>query len=264
MQFIDTHCHLQFEVFHSDTAECVRRSIDAGVKRIVVPGVSVESSALALQLASRFPDTVSAAIGIHPYELKSAINPYDEVSRLKTFISRSVVAIGECGLDYHPYRLDHADGKKSQQLELFKAQLILAQVHQLPVILHCRNAFDDLFTCLDEVPLSAGGVLHCFSGGLQDIRMAIARNLMIGIDGNLTYDRHLQRILPHIPLDALVFETDSPNLTPHPFRGKRNEPKNLTVIATYAADLLGIDLGTLAAATTRNASTLFRFPASSL
>jgi TatD DNase family protein len=252
---IDTHCHLNFNVYDGDRTDVINNAKKAGISRIITPGVNYESNLRSLSLADDQPDFIYPAIGFHPYESKD--NP--EVRTLKKMISKKVIAIGECGLDYHLYSDEPAAGKKEVQKILFMEQAALAIHYDLPLIIHCRNAFPDLFTALDGLPKMPRGVVHCFSGGLQDARMAIERGLFIGIDGNITFSKHLQQILPVIPVDRLLLETDSPYLTPIPHRGKRNEPKYLIHSAKFIAGLYEKTVETISELTDSNAFRLFHF-----
>ena len=261
--FIDTHCHLQFEQFNQDRAMVIGNAKKAGVKKIIVPGVDLLSSNLAVNLAVQYPDVVFASVGFHPYE--ASHNPdIDYVKKLLTSsrnpkleTRNSIIAIGEIGLDYHLFKGEKAAGKKQEQKILFEEQIQLALNHNLPVIMHCRDAYEDFFDVLDSLPQMPRGVVHCFSGGLQELRFAQARNLYVGIDGNVTYSKQLQVIVPHIPLSMLLLETDSPYLTPIPHRGLRNEPKYIPLIARCIAKLTDQDTDTVETQTTQNAQTLF-------
>lgn len=250
--FIDTHCHLTFPDFDGDRMMVLGNAKKAGVKKIINPSVDPASSRAAVDLARKHPGEVFAAVGIHPYEAQRLQNA-DSLIPLLT----SVVAIGECGLDYHQYKGEAAEGKKQKQRILFEEQLRLALAHDLPVIMHCRDAYEDFFSVLDGLPSMPKGVVHCFSGGLQELRMAIERNLYLGIDGNVTYSKHLALVVPQISLDRLLLETDAPYLTPIPHRGKRNEPKYIPLVARAIADLKKISVREVADATTRNTHVLF-------
>ncbi len=173
--------------------------------------------------------------------------------------SSNIVAIGECGLDYHQYKGENALGKKENQKRLFDEHLRLAIKHHLPVIMHCRDAYEDFFSVIDSLPSLPRGVIHCFSGGLEDLRLSQERNFFIGIDGNVTYSKQLAVIVPQIPLTSLLLETDAPYLTPVPHRGQRNEPKYIPLIAHTIAELLHLDLAAVEQVTTANAHSLFQF-----
>jgi len=255
--YIDTHCHLNFSEFDTDRAMVIGNAKKASVKKIIVPGVDYASSRSAVLLAKNNPGSIYAAAGYHPYEAPHNPDP----AGLKSFVSahiHEIAAIGEIGLDYHKYKGEIASGKKEVQQILLKEQMLIALEYDLPVILHCREAFRDLFLLFSTLPRIPRGVLHCFSGGLQDIRTAEKLGLYIGIDGNVTYSRHLSMILSHIPLSMLLLETDAPNLTPEPYRGTRNEPKYIPRIARYIADCMKKPMQEIKKATTENACSLFR------
>lgn len=255
--FIDTHCHLQFKDFDEDRAMVIGNAKKAGVKQFIVPGVNISSSHHALELAQQHPGVVFASLGIHPYEADH--NP-DILNLEKLLLSsrQATVAIGEIGLDYHLYKDEKATGKKDKQKRLFEKQLDLALTYNLLVIMHCRDAFEDFFDVLDSLPKLPKGVIHCFSGGLQELRFAQKRNLLIGVDGNLTYSKNLQTIIPHVPLSMILLETDAPYLTPLPHRGERNEPKYIPLIAKTIAVAQDIAVSEVAKQTTANAHTLFQ------
>jgi TatD DNase family protein len=252
---IDTHCHLNFKIYDQDRLDVISNAKKAGVKKFIVPGVEYYSNIKSIELSTQFPEVIYPAIGFHPYETSN--NP--DVYILEKLLTKQITAIGECGLDYHIYGDEPAFGKKSTQITLFQDQLKIALKYNLPVIIHCRDAFADIFNVLDSLPQMPQGVIHCFSGGLQDVRMANQRNLFIGIDGNITFSKHLQQIIPEIPLNYLLLETDSPNLTPIPHRGIRNEPKHLIDSAKFISKLLKIDLDSLKKQTSLNAFSLFHF-----
>lgn len=246
--FIDTHCHLTFAEYDADRAIIIGNAKKAGVKQCVCPGVDLFSSGQAVLLAQKNPGVVYAAVGFHPYEAQQ--NPV--VADLPV---DHAVAIGEIGLDYHQYKGESAGGKKQNQNILFEEQLQLARTHNLPVIMHCRDAFEDFFTLYDSYPVQ--GVIHCFSGGLQEVRMAKERGLLIGLDGNITYSKQLQAVIPDIPLSMLLLETDAPYLTPTPHRGTRNEPKYIPLVAAEIARLQNTDVHLVERKTTDNAKNLF-------
>lgn len=246
--FIDTHCHLNFPQYNEDRAMVIGNAKKANVKKFINPGVDLYSTRHAIDLAQKNPGVIFASAGFHPYEAQH--NP--DVSQLPT---HNIIAVGEIGLDYHQYKGEQALGKKDNQKRLFAEQLELAVKLDLPVILHCREAFDDFFSVLDL--FHPRGVIHCFGGGLQDVRMAKARNLFIGIDGNVTYSKQLELIVPEIPLTMLLLETDAPFLTPVPHRGSRNEPKYIPLIAKKIAELQKINVKKIEVITTRNAVQLF-------
>lgn len=252
--YIDTHTHLNFPQFDDDREMVIGNAKKAGVKQFIIPSVDHISSVTAVNFANKHPGVIFASVGYHPYE--AVKNP--NVSYLESLIkTNQVIAIGECGLDYHLYKGEMAAGRKDVQRRLFEEQLSLALKHDLPVIIHCRDAFEDLFTILASLSRVPKGVIHCFSGGLQDIRLIQDLGLYIGIDGNVTYSKHLGNIVPHIPTNRLLLETDAPYLTPVPHRGERNEPKYVPLIAKKIAELQNKPVEKIMEETTINAKALF-------
>ncbi len=254
--YIDTHCHLNFPQYDADQAMVIGNAKKAGVKQFINSGVDLYSSKQAIELTQKHPGVIFAAVGIHPYEAQH--DP--EVSALYKLYNdyeNNIVAVGECGLDYHQYKGEAALGKKDKQKQLFAAQLELALKYDLPVIFHCRDGFDDFFDVLDTLPSQPKGVIHCFSGGLQEVRQAQNRGFFVGFDGNITYSKHLQSIIPQIPVSMILLETDAPYLTPVPHRGTRNEPKYIPLIAQKIAELQAVSTKEIEKMTTINAQTLF-------
>jgi TatD DNase family protein len=251
--YIDTHCHLTFPEFDDDRTTIIGNAKKAGVKQFIIPGASIGSSYKAVTFARSQNGNVFSAVGAHPYETKD----FPEVRELEKMIGDTVVAIGECGLDYHAYKGFPAVGKKEDQKQLFDEQLRLALKYHLPVIIHCRDAFGDIFDVLDSLPTMPKGVFHCFCGGPDDVKHVIQRGLYFGIDGNVTYSKQHAITVPLIPISSLLLETDAPYLSPTPHRGERNEPKYIPLIAQKIAELKGCLVKEIEDQTTRNAQDLF-------
>jgi TatD DNase family protein len=251
--YIDTHCHLTFPDFDEDRITILGNAKKAGVKKFIIPSISIPTSQKALLFANTKQENVFAAIGCHPYDVKN----YPDTRTLEHMIGDNVVAIGECGLDYHAYKGYPAVGKKDEQKQLFEEQLLLALRHNLPVIIHCREAFNDIFDVLDGLPSMPKGVFHCFGGGPDDIKQVEKRGFYFGVDGNITYSKQLALTIPLIPLHKLLLETDSPLLPPVPHRGERNEPKYLPLIAKMVATLKGCSVLEVENQTTINAERVF-------
>lgn len=269
---IDTHCHLNFKVFDTDLDNVVRRSVESGVERIIIPGTDMDSSKKAVEIAQQFP-TCFAAVGIHPHHArdKDLIVNDDLQTQLTRLMDKDkVVAVGEVGMDYYYYRktkykdMSVTDKLKEKQKKLFELQLHLAQELHLPIIIHCREAFPDLLEIIDNFIATSGwkphGVFHCFGGGKKHARHVLDMGFYIGFDGNLTYDQNLPYIASEVPIEKILVETDSPFLTPIPFRGQRNEPKNLPIVVAEIAKLKGIDQKVVVQQTTQNARNLFSLP----
>jgi TatD DNase family protein len=256
--FIDTHCHLNFQNYDNDYLSVINNAQKSKVMKIIVPGVDLSTSFKAVELTQQNHQIIYASIGFHPYE--SEHDPH--ISDLENIIKhhqKSVIAIGECGLDYHLFKEEIAQGKKDHQKKLFSDHLQLANKYNLPVIMHVRDAWDDFFDVIDSMEKIPFGVIHCFSGGLRHINLAQQRKLYIGLDGNITYSHQLQSIIPQIPPEMMLLETDSPNLSPIPYRGTRNEPKHIPLIAQQIALLSNIQLAIIEQITTQNAVDLFHF-----
>ena len=258
----DTHCHLDLARFDEDREAVVERAREAGVERILVPGLDLESSREVVKLAERF-DLVYAAVGVHPNSSKSWMEAaLDELRALAGH--EKVVAIGEIGLDYYWDRapIEH-------QKMVFSAQLALAAELKLPVVVHNRESSDDVVDMLvswqadlaeSGNPLAARpGVMHSFSAGQKHAEQILPAGFFIGITGPVTFKnaQQLHDLVPRLRLDRLMLETDAPFLTPHPHRGKRNEPAYVRDTALRLADARGETGEALAAATTANARTLF-------
>jgi TatD DNase family protein len=246
----DTHCHLNHPDLASDLAQVWNRAQEAGVRVAIVVGYDLASSQTALQVAAQLHGCW-ASVGIHPH---SAIEcTADALLRVREMASQpQVVAMGEIGLDYYRDR-----SPKGVQQRAFEEQLALASELRLPVIIHCRDAYDDLLHILSRYSLR--GVLHCFSGERRHAQRAVDMGWYLGIGGVVTFkNAHtLREIVQQVPLQHLLLETDAPYLAPMPYRGKRNEPAYLPLIAQTAAALKDVPLEVLSIATTENARSLF-------
>lgn len=261
LTLIDTHCHLDFDAFDADRSDVIQRAIAGGVATMLNPSVDLENSKSVVALAE-VNEAVYAAVGLHPNDSMGwAEDSANEIRQLAT--SKKVVAIGEIGLDYY---WDKAP--KDVQKTVLRKQLELAGELDLPVIVHNREAGEDVLAMLLAwqaeltTPLAERpGVLHSFSGDREMAEKAIEANFCIGLTGPLTFKKakDLQALATDLPLDKILIETDSPFLTPHPERGQRNEPTKVRRVADKLAELKGVSIDEVAAATTANAQRLFRF-----
>ncbi len=264
----DTHCHLDSEAFNADRAAVIQRALSAGVGRMLAPGVSMESSADCLRIASE-NQAVFAAVGVHPTD--GGPLDGDWLQRLRELALRPrVVAIGEVGLDYYWM---HGSEEQARQREILKEQLRLASELSKPVVLHCRERGDaEHGPCMDDLlgilagwlrerPSSGAhpGVLHSFSGGLEAARQAIELGFLIGVTGPITYKNAGPRreLIAALPLNCLLIETDSPYLAPQPHRGQRNEPAYVAHIADKIAAVQSRKLEEVVAVTAESAASLF-------
>jgi TatD DNase family protein len=263
--YTDTHCHLDFERFDSDRESVLKRAWKAGLVWILNPAIDLETGQAAIVLAQAYPGKISAAVGIHPNygspwtaEILPALR--------QQAANPGVVAIGEIGLDYYRQHTPH-----DQQKMMFRAQLDLAAELNLPVIIHNRESTRDLLAILSEWhtrlaeeghPLAdRPGVLHSYSADLEAAGEAIAMNFYLGITGPVTFKNAPDRkaVVRNLPLDHLLLETDAPFLTPHPHRGKRNQPAYIPLIAEEIARLHNTSPKEVAEITTANAKKLFNW-----
>ncbi len=254
----DTHCHLMDEQFDDDLEDVIQRANDAGICRIVVPGVDVETSRKAIAIAQRFKG-VYAAVGIHPEAAKGvATNAFDEIRRLASH--PKVVAVGEIGLDYY------WDATfRNEQQHVMATQIEIAKECNLPVIIHNREATADTIAVLrDTGAFAVRGVMHCFADSYETACSCIEMGFFISFGGPLTFKnaRQVHEVAPKIPDDALLIETDAPYLAPHPYRGKRNEPGFIRLVAESLSKMKGFSLEQTMDLTTENAHALFRKAAS--
>lgn len=244
------------DAFADDLGEVLKRAILACVDRIVTIGIDLPSSEKAITLAERYPQ-LSAAIGVHPHDVEGLKdNDYGRLEKLYVDHSQTIVGFGEIGLDYYKNYADPAEQRKH-----FTRQLDLAHELKLPVIIHNRDADDDILSILSQArPLEHGGIMHCFSGDLAFARRIIDLGMLISIPGVITFKNShtLRDVVKNIPLDSMVIETDGPFLAPHPYRGKRNEPSYVVLTAQKIAEIRETDLPVIAGQTTANAEKLFQ------
>ena len=255
-ELFDTHAHLHFPDFTSDLPDVLARARAAGVSRMVTIGTDVATSQAAIAIASREAD-VWAAVGIHPHDAGDA----DEAAfaEIATLARQSrVVAVGEIGLDFFR-NLSPRDAQE----RVFRRLLALGRDVGKPVLIHCRDAHEDVLRILAEEHVGEiGGIMHCFSGDVAIARRCLDLGLLISLAGPVTYPnaRALPDVARLVPVDRLVIETDCPFLPPQGYRGKRNEPSYLALTATRVAELRGEPLEALAARLSDNARRLFKIP----
>lgn len=259
---IDTHCHLDYiqrQEDHpegaagTDPAQVLERAKAAGVEFLVNPSVTPARFAEIIALAERF-ENVYAAVAVHPTDVTDILENNRWLEEIEALLAHpKVVAIGETGLDYY-WDTTHADLQK----RCFKGLLELGRKHNLPVIVHDREAHDDVAQMIDEVP-GVRGIMHCFSGDAAFARRMIEKNFYISFAGNVTFKKaeNLHEAARETPLEWILVETDSPFLSPLPFRGKPNEPARVKHVVEKIAELKGISYEEVAEATTRNARNVF-------
>ena len=249
----DTHVHLNAEQFKDDLSEVVERAIEAKVERMVVVGFDRPTIEKAMELIEMY-DFIYASVGWHPVD---AIDMTDEDLEWIEELSAhpKVVALGEMGLDYHWDK-----SPKEIQQDVLRRQIRLAKKVKMPIIIHNRDATEDLLSILKEEGANeVGGIMHCFSGSVEVARECVDMNFYISLGGPVTFKnaKRPKEVAKEIPLDKLLVETDCPYLTPHPYRGKRNEPAYVKLVAEQIAELKGISLAEVGEATTENAKKIF-------
>lgn len=250
----DTHVHLNARQFFDDRKEVIERAFEAGVYRMVVVGFDEETIPLAIEIAEEYNE-IYAAVGWHPVD---AIHYQEKHLKWLEELSThpKVVALGEMGLDYH-----WDTSPKEIQAEVFRKQIRLAKKVDMPIIIHNREATSDIITILQEEDAQAvGGIMHCYSGSLSDVTTFLEMNFCISLGGPVTFKnaKEVKEIAKIIPADRLLIETDAPYLAPHPYRGKRNEPAYVTLVAQEIAALRNIEYQELCKMTTDNALKVFR------
>jgi len=257
---VDSHAHIDVRLYDKDRDQVMDRAREAGVAAVVNVGCDLDSSGASIRLAERYAD-VFAALGFHPHNAAKMSD--SDLERLAELAQHpKVVAIGETGLDFYRNLSPRED-----QIEAFKRQLELAHRLELPVIIHCRNAQEEVLSILEEWARrskQAGqplGVLHCFSGDIGLAQRYIEMGFLLSIAGPITYSSsHALEIALNMPLEKLVIETDCPFLTPHPHRGKRNEPSYLSFVVEKISEIRGMPSELVEEHTTENAIQLFRLP----
>jgi TatD DNase family protein len=270
---VDTHTHLGVSEFNTDRKEVVKRANDVGVSKIITVGVDLESSKKAVELSQKYPE-VYAAIGIQPEEANKYIDDRLELkSDFRQCLERlagnkKIVAVGEIGLDYKWARKMAADKDGPigteilKQKEIFRRQLGLAVELDLPAVVHCREAEEDILTEIERYrpTKKLRGVIHCFTGTEPFARKVMECGFYISFSGIITFPnaKHLKEIVRNVPLDRILAETDSPFIAPRTYRGKRNEPAYIVEIVSEIAETLGLNVNKVSQATSQNAKKLFR------
>lgn len=254
IELIDTHCHIHFTDYELDPDEVLTAAQTDGVSGVVCVGCTLEDSQGAVAYASKHKN-VWASIGLHPHESSRYVHDHHALQQFHDLAGRSeVIAIGEIGLDYY-----YEHSAKEDQKKLLKFQLDVAKEHNLPLIFHIRDAFDDFWPIFDTYK-GLKGVVHSFTATTIEVDQIVSRGLHIGLNGIMTFTKNEEQLkaAKAVPLDSLLLETDAPFLTPVPFRGKICQPKHVRVTAEFLSGLRGESLESLAAATTANAKRLFK------
>ncbi|MFA5298461.1 MAG: TatD family hydrolase [Lutibacter sp.] len=253
MTISDTHTHLYSEQFNDDRNEMIQRALDAGVSRFFVPAIDSTYLNAMLALEKSFPENIFLMMGLHPTSVKE--NFEEELTVVKHWLEkRKFYAVGEIGIDlYWDKTL-----LKQQQIA-FKTQIKWAKEKKLPIIIHCREAFNEIFEILEEMKDDQlFGIFHCFTGNLEQAKKAISYNMKLGIGGVVTFKNgKIDQFLHEIPLEHIVLETDAPYLAPTPFRGKRNESSYITKVLDKLSEIYKLSPQEIAAITTQNSKNVF-------
>jgi len=254
MTITDTHTHLYSEAFNDDRHAVIERAIDNNVKRFFIPAIDSSYTQAMFKLEKDFPSNMFLMAGLHPTSVKG--NYKEELNHVETLLKeRKFYAIGETGIDLY-WDTSTLDIQK----KTFKHQIRLAKQYKLPIAIHCRNAFDEIFEVLeDEKDETLFGIFHCFTGTLDQAHRAISYNMKLGIGGVVTFKNGgIDKFISQIDLKHIVLETDSPYLAPKPYRGKRNESSYILKVLEKLSELYGISQESIAEVTTQNSKAIFK------
>ncbi len=246
--FTDTHCHI-YKEYYENIEEVLKNAKKSNVNRMINNGCDKKSNEEVLELTKNY-ENIYGAIGIHPENIEEYKE--EDLKWIEENLKQSkIIAIGEIGLDYH-----YTKENKTEQIKLLERQLKIAEQYHLPVIIHSREATEDTINTLKKYKVT--GVIHSFSGSLETAKIYIKMGYLLGINGVITFkNSKLKDVIKEIPLESIVLETDSPYLTPEPFRGKKNEPARIKEIAEFICDLKGISLEDLTTITNHNIKRIF-------
>lgn len=252
--FIDTHSHVYANAFENDLEAVIQRAQEANVSKILLPNIDLESISGMLNLTQQYPNLFHGMMGLHPCDVKENYKEVLQEMR-PLFNTHNFIAVGEIGIDLYWDK-----STLPQQIAAFEQQVEWAKELQLPIVIHARDSFKELFEVLDSVGTQGlSGVFHCFTGTTAEVeKICSYPNFYFGIGGVLTFKKSgLDAVVPHIPKNLLLLETDAPYLAPTPHRGKRNEPAYVALVAQKLADVLHLPIEELAQLTTTNATKLF-------
>jgi len=254
MIITDTHTHLYSEAFNKDRSDMIMRAIDLNITRFFIPAIDSTYTESMLQLETDFPKHVFLMMGLHPTSVKE--NYKEELEHVKQLLlERSFIAIGEIGIDLYWDKTT-----LEIQQDAFRIQIKLAKQYKLPIVIHCREAFDEIFEILEEEKSDdLFGIFHCFTGTLEQARQVISYNMKLGIGGVVTFKNgKIDQFLNQINLKDLVLETDSPYLSPTPYQGKRNESSYIIKVLEKLSDLYNLSQEKIAEITTANSKEIFK------
>lgn len=254
MKWFDTHCHIDGTEFDADRETVIQRAREAGVAKLLVPAIDLASSERIVSLCTQYPDCLYPMVGLHPEEVRADWR--EQLAAIKSLLAPRIIAIGEVGLDYYWSR-----EFEQEQLEAFEEQVRWSAETQLPLMIHCRKAQNELVAILKKYAQDLpGGVFHCFTGNDQEAAELLQFDrFVLGIGGVLTFKKsHLPEVLPRVvPLDRIVIETDAPYMAPVPMRGQRNEPAFTRYVLQRLAEAYGVSSEEVADKTNANCKRVF-------
>ena len=255
MNFIDTHTHLYLEDFDLDIDEEIKKSIALGIKEFYLPSIDSYYTDRMIKIKSKYPNEIRLMIGLHPTHIND--NYLVEINHVKKMLEKmKFSAVGEIGIDLYWNKKN-----LKNQINVFIQQIEIALLNKLPIVIHCREAFDEVYKVLLNFKKdNLFGIFHCFTGTKEEAEKIIDLNFKLGIGGVVTFKNGgIDKFLNQIPLTSIVLETDAPYLAPHPYRGKRNKSSYLKIIADKIAKIYDLPLEKIADQTTTNARSVFKF-----
>jgi TatD DNase family protein len=253
MTLTDTHTHLYSETFEKDRAEVIKTAMEKGIERFFIPAIDSTYTEAMFRLRNEYPQNIFLMMGLHPTHTKE--NYKEELRHVEEMLAEhKFYAVGEIGIDLYWDKTFF-----EQQRDAFRYQIGLAKKHKLPIVIHCRDAFDEIFEVLEsEKDDDLFGIFHCFTGTFQQAQQALSFNMKLGIGGVVTFKNgKIDTFLDQIPPKHIVLETDSPYLAPVPYRGKRNESAYLIKVLQRLSEIYGISKEKIAEITTENSKEIF-------
>ena len=253
MIITDTHTHLYSESFDKDRSELIKRAINKNIERFFIPAIDSTYTKSMLQLEKDFPNHIFLMMGLHPTHVKE--NFKEELAHVEEMLSkRKFYAVGEIGIDLYWDK-----STLDIQIEAFRHQINLAKKYKLPIVIHCRESFDEIFNVLEqEKSDDLFGIFHCFTGTIEQAHKAISYNMKLGIGGVVTFKNgKIDQFINQIDLKHIVLETDAPYLAPKPYRGKRNESSYIIKVLEKMSELYKMSIQDIASITTENSKTVF-------
>lgn len=253
MELVDVHAHILDACFENDLDEVVKRADDSGVRKIICSAYDLSSSQKAVEIANKY-EKVYATVGIHPENLEGVNFGTDKNKLCQLAENKKVVAIGEIGLDYH-----FTSENKNLQKEIFEKQIQLANELNLPIVVHSRDAMGDTIELLKKNKPKKESLMHCYSGSIESAKILINLGFAFSFGGVVTFKnaKNVVEVVKNLPMDKILLETDCPYMTPVPFRGQRNEPKNVVYVADEIARIKDLNIEEVAKITTENAKRIF-------